>query len=61
MTELDVAKLGELAKDLGYWPASTDEESLKPLGCNHFPMSTMTGAAMMATGWRDFVGVSTDG
>lgn len=25
----DMAKLGELAKEFGYWPASTDEESVE--------------------------------
>jgi hypothetical protein len=29
MTELDMAKLRELAKELGYWPASTDEKSIE--------------------------------
>jgi hypothetical protein len=29
MAELDMAKLRELAKELGYWPASTDEESVE--------------------------------
>lgn len=29
MTELDMTKLRELAKELGYWPASTDEESVE--------------------------------
>jgi hypothetical protein len=29
MAELGMAKLRELAKDLGYWPASTDEESVE--------------------------------
>jgi hypothetical protein len=29
MAELDMAKLRELAKELGYWPDSTDEGSVE--------------------------------
>ena len=28
MTELDLVRLRELAAELGYWPASTDDESI---------------------------------
>jgi hypothetical protein len=31
MTELDLVKLRELAAELGYWPASTDEEHVARL------------------------------
>jgi hypothetical protein len=31
MTELDLVRLRELAAELGYWPASTDEEHVARL------------------------------
>lgn len=31
MTELDIAKLRAAAAELGYWPASTDDEHLDKL------------------------------
>jgi hypothetical protein len=56
MTELDLVRLRELAAELGYWPASTDEEHIARLRAQDTRYNEQEAQDPGGTKWQKMMG-----
>ncbi|MDQ1716117.1 MAG: hypothetical protein QOJ61_2191 [Mycobacterium sp.] len=56
MTELDLVRLRELAAELGYWPASTDEEHVARLRAQDARYNEQEAQDPGGTKWQKMMG-----
>jgi erythromycin esterase-like protein len=56
MTELDLVRLRELAAELGYWPASTDEEHVARLRAQYARYDEQVAQDPGGTKWQKMMG-----
>jgi erythromycin esterase-like protein len=56
MTELDLVRLRELAAELGYWPASTDEEHVARLRAQDARYDEQVAQDPDGTKWQKMLG-----
>ena len=56
MTELDLVKLRELAAELGYWPASTDDEHVARLRAQDARYNEQEAQDPGGTKWQKMMG-----
>ena len=56
MAELDLVRLRELAAELGYWPASTDEEHVARLRAQDARYDEQEGQDPGGTKWQKMMG-----
>jgi hypothetical protein len=56
MTELDLVRLRELAAELGYWPASTDEEHVARLRAQDARYNEQEARDPDGTKWQKMLG-----
>ena len=56
MTELDLVRLRELAAELGYWPASTDEEHVARLRAQDARYDEQEAQDPGGTKWQKMMG-----
>ncbi len=52
MAELDMARLRELAAELGYWPATTDDEHLEKLRADNERFDRMNAHDPQGLKWQ---------
>jgi hypothetical protein len=57
MTELDLVRLRELAAELGYWPASTDEDQVARLRTQDARYNEQEAQDPGGTKWQKMMGV----
>jgi hypothetical protein len=56
MAELDMARLREMAAELGYWPASTDEEHVARLRAQDARYNEQEAQDPGGTKWQKMMG-----
>jgi hypothetical protein len=56
MTELESVRLRKLAAELGYWPASTDEEHVAPLRAQDARYDEQENQDPGGTKWQKMIG-----